>query len=386
MIAACVPIELALGSDGVQKIGEVLDAYFGVHGCEGLLLAVCELIHGRRGHKPMLEYSMGVAEVVGRIQLQGVVIDRRLSGCVLLETSDLSADQKSMVFATTNRDVSFSSVRVALRNLFTDSHSSGAVSLVTDTRHGAASPSGKVKDTNRKGGYKGGGGRRRRGDGRITYFRCVNAGHVAADCLSPPRNKGGKGESFVVDAQEVQADKKDTLVTEDSSSKHGGSYVGLCYMANSGLDAGFRRQQSLLTECLLRGLLDIGCTDAVAGNEWLAHWYESTGQQLVQQPGSMYFTFGGGDTKLADRVLFIHILIDYHWDHLRVNGIEALLIGRKTLSLLQVRIDVTKCEVHFRIFAREFFMPSELSSSGHMLIQLWRPALQPGMPEPVGTY
>ena len=332
---------------------------------------------------------MGVAEVVGRIQLQGVVIDQRLSGSVLLENSDLSADQKAMVLATSNRDVSFSSVQVALRNLFAGSHSSGAISLVTDTRHGAGSPSGKGKDTNRKGGYNGGGGRGGRGDGRITCFRCGKAGHVAADCWSPPRNKGGKGESFVADAQEVQVDKKDTLVTEDSSPQHGGSYVGLCYMANSSLDVGLARLQSLRSACLLKGLLDIGCTDTVAGDEWLAHWYESTGQQLVQEPGSMHFTFGGGDTKLADRVVFIHILIDYHWVQLRVNVIEGptpLLIGRKTLSLLQARIDVTKCEVRFRIFGTQFFMPCELTSSGHILIQLWRPAWQPGMPELVGTY
>ena len=389
VIAASVLIDMALGSDGVQKIGEVLDAYFGVDGCEGLLSAVRELIHGRRGHKPMMEYSMGVAEVVGRIQLQGVVIDQRLSGCVLVENSDLSADQKAMVLATTNRDVSFSSVQVALRNLFADSHGSGAVSLVTDTRHGAGSRSAKGKDTNRKGGYKGGGGQGGQGDSRITCFRCGKAAHVAADCWSPPRNKGGKGESFVADAQEVQVDKKDTLVTEDSSPQHRSSYVGPCYMANSGLDVGLGRLQSLLSECLLKGLLDIWCTDTVAGDEWLAHWYGSTGQQLVQEPGSMHFTFGGGDTKLADRVVFIHILIDYHWVQLRVNVIEGptpLLIGRKTLSLLQARIDVTKCEVRFRIFGREFFMPCELSSSGHMLMQLWQPAWQPGMPELVGTY
>ena len=101
-------------------------------------------------------------------------------------------------------------------------------------------------------------------------------------------------------------DKKDALVTEYSSPQHGGSYVGLCYMANSGLDVGLGRLQSLLSECLLKGLLDIGCTDTVAGDEWLAHWYGSTGQQLVQEPGSMRFTFGDGDTKLADRVVFIH--------------------------------------------------------------------------------
>ena len=67
-------------------------------------------------------------------------------------------------------------------------------------------------------------------------------------------------------------DKKDTLVTEDLSPQHGGSYVGLCYMANSGFDVGLGRLQSLLSECLLKGLLDIGCTDTVAGDEWLAHW------------------------------------------------------------------------------------------------------------------
>ena len=128
------------------------------------------------------------------------MIDQRLFGCVLLENSDLSADQKPMVLATTNRDVSFSSVQVALRNLFADSHGSGAFSLVTDTRHWVGSLSGKGKDTNRKGAYKGGGGRGGRGDSRITSFRCGKAGHVAADCWSPPRDKGGKGESFVADA------------------------------------------------------------------------------------------------------------------------------------------------------------------------------------------
>ena len=112
VVAACVPIELALRSDGIQKINEVLDAHFGMDSCEDLLLAVRELIHGRRGQKPMLGYSMGVAEVVERIQLRAVVIDQRLSGCVLLENSDLSVDQKAMVLATTNRDVSFPSVQV----------------------------------------------------------------------------------------------------------------------------------------------------------------------------------------------------------------------------------------------------------------------------------
>ena len=200
VIAACVPIQLALASDGIQRIGEVLDAYLGVDGCEGLVSAVHELIHGRRGHKPMLEYSMGVAEVVGRMQHQGVVIDQCLSGCVLLDDSDLSVHQKAMVLATTNRDVSFSSVQVSLRKLFTESQGSEAVNLVTDTRNGPGSPCGKGKDTNQKGGCKGGGGRGGRGDGRITCFRFGKASHVAADCWSLPRNKGGKGESFVADA------------------------------------------------------------------------------------------------------------------------------------------------------------------------------------------
>ena len=69
-----------------------------------------------------------------------------------------------------------------------------------------------------------------------------------------------------------------------------------------------------------------------------------------------------------------------------IEGTTPLLIGREALSLLQARNGVTKCEVRFRIFGREFFMRCELSSSGHMLIQLWWPAWQPGMPELVGTY
>ena len=183
-----------------------------------------------------------------------MVINQHLLGSVLPENSDLSVDQKAMVLATTNCDVSFPSVQVVLRNLFAGAQSSGAVSLVKDTRNGAgaAMPSGKGKDTNRKGGYKDGGGRGGRGDGRITCFRCAKASHVAADCWSPPRNKGGKGESFVADAQEVQAENKDPPVPDDLSPQHGGSYVGVCYMANSGLDVGIGRLQSLRTECRLK--------------------------------------------------------------------------------------------------------------------------------------
>ena len=184
---------------------------------------------------------------MGRIQLQGVVIDQRLAGCVLLENSDLFVNQKTMVFSTTNGDVSFSSVEVALRSLFADSQGSVAVSLVTDTRNGAGSPCGKGKDTNRKGGYQGGGGRGGGGVGRINCFRCGKFGDVSTNCWSPPRNKGCKGESFVANAQKVQAEKKDQLFTEDSSLQYGASNVGLCYMANSGWPVGLGRLQTLLT-------------------------------------------------------------------------------------------------------------------------------------------
>ena len=68
VVAACVPIVLALGADGIPKIAQLLDASCKVDGCEGLLSPARELIHGRPGRKPMLEYSTGVVEVVGRLQ------------------------------------------------------------------------------------------------------------------------------------------------------------------------------------------------------------------------------------------------------------------------------------------------------------------------------
>ena len=74
VLAVCVPIIVALRSDGIQKIGESLDAYFGVDGCRGVLSAVHGVIHSRRGHKSMAEHSTGVAKVVGRIDLHRVVI------------------------------------------------------------------------------------------------------------------------------------------------------------------------------------------------------------------------------------------------------------------------------------------------------------------------
>ena len=69
----------------------------------------------------------------------------------------------------------------------------------------------------------------------------------------------------------MNAEKKDRPVGEDSSPQHGASYDGLCYMAHSRLDVGFGHLLSLLTECLLKGILDIRCTDTVGGDEWLVH-------------------------------------------------------------------------------------------------------------------
>ena len=74
----------------------------------------------------------------------------------------------------------------------------------------------------------------------------------------------------------------------------------------------------------------------------VSNWFKSV--------APLHVTFVGGDTKLADRVVFLHMLIDCRWVQLRVNFIECptpLLIGRKTLSLLQARIDATKCEGRF---------------------------------------
>ena len=90
-----------------------------------------------------------------------------------------------------------------------------------------------------------------------------------------------------------------------------------------------------------------------------AHWYEFTGQQLAQESGSMHFTLGAGDTKLADRVVFIHILINSPWVQLRlkvIGGPAYLLIGRKTLSLLQAGIDTPNCQGPFSdIWQRMFY-------------------------------
>ena len=50
VVAVFVQIGLALGSDALQKICEVLDVSIGMDGFEGLLSTVREPIHSRRSH------------------------------------------------------------------------------------------------------------------------------------------------------------------------------------------------------------------------------------------------------------------------------------------------------------------------------------------------
>ena len=54
----------------------------------------------------------------------------------------------------------------------------------------------------------------------------------------------------MADAQEVQMENKtmkDLQATEDTSPTHGGSYVGLCYMASSESGMGLSRPKGLLS-------------------------------------------------------------------------------------------------------------------------------------------
>ena len=63
-LAPTLPFDVTLTTDRARLIGGMLHASFGVDGCEGLINAVKDLIHGGKGHNGLLSYAMRAKETI----------------------------------------------------------------------------------------------------------------------------------------------------------------------------------------------------------------------------------------------------------------------------------------------------------------------------------
>ena len=79
LIGACRLIEIALGIEEAQQMGEALESHLGAR-CDGLLSIVNQLMCGRPTQRITLEYCMYIADVFRCMQLQGVLVHGRLNG------------------------------------------------------------------------------------------------------------------------------------------------------------------------------------------------------------------------------------------------------------------------------------------------------------------
>ena len=133
VVAAKVPLDSLRTDQGFQGLLGILEWAYGADTAVNILQAVVGLLECKRGDSDMLTWMNRLDMLVYRLANFGIVLDERLSGMLALLNSNLNADQRAMVVASTGRSLVFSQVLVAVRQLFPG----GSTSRLIDCMFGA---------------------------------------------------------------------------------------------------------------------------------------------------------------------------------------------------------------------------------------------------------
>ena len=225
------------------------------------------LLECKRGDSDMLTWMIRLDMLVYRRANFGIVLDERFSGTLALLNSNLNADQRAMVVASTGRWLVFSQVLVAIRQLFPG----GSTSRPIKCMFGA--------EAQRRGNNKTptGNKARTRSGSQVTCWKCGKRGHVQRDC--PEKTTSA---STLMTQQASTDDEGSSRAVPTAENKSGGAGMrqvfsvvghdttvdlfhnpGVCLMAQSGpLSSPLHK---LCSESLGRGIIDLGSTDTMCG-------------------------------------------------------------------------------------------------------------------------
>ena len=347
VVAAMMPLDALCTSQGFQGLLGILEWAYGGDTADNILQAVVGLLECKRGDSEMLAWINRLDVLVYGLANFGIVLDQRFSGTMALLNSNLNADQRAMVVASTGRSLVFSQVLIAIRQLFPGRSTSNSINCMfgaeAQRRGNNKTPTGNEAGT--------------AGGSRVTCWKCAKRGHVQCDC---PEKTMSASTLMAQDASSEEEGLSRTVPAAENKSGGAGmrevlSVVGhdttvdlfhnpgVCLMAQSGqLSSPLHK---LCSECLGRGIIDLGCTDTMCGEFWLRHYLPKLGTDRADIRGcdsNAWFVFGDGGTKSALYRVDLPLQIGGRVQFLStqwVSGETPLLIGGRSFSRMRMRID-----------------------------------------------
>ena len=304
VVAAKMPLDALRTDQGFHELLGILEwAYVG-DTADNILQVVVGLVECKRGDSDMLTWINRLDMLVYRLANFGIVSDERFSGTLALLNSNLNADQRAMVVASKGWSLVFSQVWVAIQQLFPG----GSTSRPIDCMFGA--------EAQRRGNNKTPTGNKAStpSGSRVTCWKCGKRGHVQRHC--PEKTTSA---STLMAQQASTEEEGFSRAAPTAESKSGGAGMrevflvvghdttvnlfhnrGVCLMAQSGpLSSPLHK---LCSECLGRGIIDLGCTDTMCGGIWLDPYLRKLGPDgtdICRCDTNASFVFGDAGTKSA---------------------------------------------------------------------------------------
>ena len=379
VVAAKMPLDARRTDQGFQGLLGILEWACGGDTAHNILQAVVGLLECKRGDSDMLTWINGLDMLVYRLANFGIVLDERFSGTLALLNSNLNADQRAMVVASTGRSLVFSQVLVAIRQLFPGASTSRPIDCMfgaeSHRRGNNKTPTGN--EVNAQSGSP------------VTCWKCGKCGHVQRDC---PEKTTSASTLMAQEASTEEEGSSRAVPTAESKSGGAGmrevySVVGhdttadllhnpdVCLIAQCGsLSSPLHK---LCCESLGRGIIDFGCTDTMCGKFWLDHYLRKLGpdgSDVRRSDTNAWSVFGDGGTKSVLYRVDLPVRIGGRAQFLRTHvfsGITPLLIGRRSMAGMRMRIDVANNTVTVNLGAGDFTIRCDVSSSGHLVLSLW---------------
>ena len=323
-----------------------------------------------------------------QLDSRGETIPAQTRGHILLTNAGLTADQRGLILATTQRNMGFNPISDAMCLLFGDAkpRSSNANSYNNNATPGHSFYSQSSYTGNRgKGGGKGGKGEWQQFTG--TCYNCGITGHKSADCYRPSggggsykgkggkSGKGGKGTSTAMVARDGAQVRGATLSSderlnqlEELLSKF--EFVG---MSRAVENAYLAKSDELAT----KAIVDSGCTSNVCSLTWLRRFeaiMQTEYPKVKINDGVKTFIFGAGDEQRELFRVSLNVTLFGHFVQIVTSVVDSestpFLLSRRQLEEWDAVIGVRDNILTLKLDNEMIKYTAPCSSSNLMLLDL----------------
>ena len=231
---------------------------------------------------------------------------------------------------------------------------------------------------------------------RLTCWKCSQKGHLQRDCPMKSQKSSTPASVFVAQGSlnpEQRGEERGDLPVATDVPNHsaltvvghdvglGDSvYPGVCFMVlPETRDRGGAplALHGLCEATYGSGIIDLGYMDTLCGEGWLKHSLALLGLDsagLHRRETQAWFVFGVGGLRNALYSVDLPIKLAGGVHFLRthvVPGDTPLLVGRRSMTRMQMRVDTATNSVTVNLGAGDHSVPCTISRSGHLTTPVW---------------